>query len=167
MICKKYINNFEILKFLFVIISLSISACSYFGAEYQDIDRVRELLRQGEESQEKLQIEANFDSLQRFIFKPKCSGCHNPDSEDKDAREYPMQTYSHITFYVVPGDPENSDLYILVQPDHKKRMPPRKSSLEELSQIERDKIYEWIKKGALEKSNPHLESDPSISFDLD
>ena len=49
---------------------------------------------------------------------------------------------------VVPGDPDNSYLVILVSPGARKPMPPPESGMSPLSPDELNVLKEWIKNGA-------------------
>lgn len=96
------------------------------------------------------QVEPNFLSIQRNIIQAKCLGCHTAGG---DAELVPLETLEDLTLnpviaVVIPGDPENSPLMKVLQPDAEKRMPPRSSSITPLTTEQIAAIREWIQTGA-------------------
>ncbi len=64
-----------------------------------------------------------------------------------------METYEDLInteFFasVIPGDSLNSPLYKVIQPDARRRMPPRSSGLAPVTFEEADAIRLWIDSGA-------------------
>jgi hypothetical protein len=95
-------------------------------------------------------VEPTFTSIQQNILIPKCISCHSPGGS---ADLVPMETYEDLInseFFasVIPGDSLNSPLYKVIQPDARRRMPPRSSGLAPVTFEEADAIRLWIDSGA-------------------
>jgi hypothetical protein len=69
------------------------------------------------------------------------SGCHDATTHAEGVRLY---DYAHISNYVTPGSPNNSELYAVLFDG----MPPSGP----LSAAERNQIYTWIMQGGLNNS---------------
>ncbi len=95
-------------------------------------------------------VEPTFTSIQQNILLPKCISCHSPGGS---AELVPMETYEELInseFFasVIPGDSLNSPLYNVIQPDARRRMPPRSSGIAPVTFEEADTIRLWIDSGA-------------------
>jgi hypothetical protein len=106
------------------------------------------------------QVSYNYDI--RPILSDKCFNCHGPDANKREAglrldigaeafkalQEHPSK---HA---IVPGKPEQSELYLrITSKDTGLQMPSIKSRLPRLTQHETDLIKKWIEQGA--KYEPH------------
>ena len=95
-------------------------------------------------------IEPSFSSIQQNVLLPKCISCH---SSGGSAELVPLETYedllnSEFFAVVVPGDSLNSPLYKVIQPNARRRMPPRSSGIAPVTIEEADAIRLWIDSGA-------------------
>ncbi len=95
-------------------------------------------------------VEPTFISIQENVLIPKCISCHSPGGS---AELVPLETYedllnSDFFISVIPGDPFNSPLYKVIQPDARRRMPPRSSGVPAVTLEEADSIRLWIEAGA-------------------
>jgi hypothetical protein len=90
----------------------------------------------------------DFNSQIRPILSDRCYTCHGPNSESRQAdlrldREEAAKKYA-----VVPGKPDQSELYLRISsPDDDVRMPPADSKLR-LTDDEVTRIRKWIRQGA-------------------
>jgi mono/diheme cytochrome c family protein/uncharacterized membrane protein len=83
------------------------------------------------------------------IFERSCAGCHDSARLSK-----PKGGFGHVLDlprlatekeFVIPGNPEKSDLYlVLTDPDPDTVMPPPKSDAPKLSDEEKEAVREWI-----------------------
>jgi len=93
-------------------------------------------------------LEPKFVSIHDLVFAKKCMHCHNPAGTAKDV---PLDTMQDLLTspvdLVLPGDPDNSYLTIVISPGARQPMPPRSTGLT-LSTDEINTIKEWIKNGA-------------------
>lgn len=96
-------------------------------------------------------LEPKFVSIKENIFQSKCLACHSPTGEGK---RIPLNTPEDLIDspleLVIPGNSEESGLYIAVYREDSKRMPPPNSGLSPLSQEEMEIIRQWIDNGAKE-----------------
>jgi len=77
-----------------------------------------------------------------------CLDCHNPDSEQRKAkRKYPdaLDLTATVEEWVVPGDPLDSDLYLMLEDGE---MPPEDSDVPPLTLEELQVYRDWIAAGA-------------------
>jgi len=93
-------------------------------------------------------VAPTWEAIYEKIFAPKCIRCH---AEGEKAGDYPLQDKAFVSdpanLLVVPGDYENSEIYMSITRQDKRRMPPPKTGLTLTSQeIEAIKI--WILNGA-------------------
>lgn len=77
-----------------------------------------------------------YQTLSVSVFSPNCLACHGPGPRD-------LSTYGAVMRFVVPGKPDLSPLYTLVE-SH--RMPPGKP----LNDDRIEEIRSWIADGASE-----------------
>ena len=99
-----------------------------------------------------------FSSIRQKVFEPKCLVCHSPGSDSPKAAKIPVDTLEALTAspesgdeddtLVVPGKPDKSYLLVLINPDTRKRMPPRKSAVAPVTPEELSVIRTWIAEGA-------------------
>ncbi len=110
-----------------------------------------DLPKDGGASPEIPPLSATFESIRDRIFVPRCLVCHHPGGE---APRVPLATREDLLNspldLVVPGSPEESGLYIVVQPGARKLMPPKKSHITPLNEREIASIREWIAAGAVQ-----------------
>lgn len=99
-------------------------------------------------------VSYNFDI--RPILSDKCSACHGPDANKREAglrlddsvsvfkalKEHPN------AYALVPGKPELSEVFLRISTDDTTKMMPPKASHLKLSAREIDLIEKWIKQGA-------------------
>jgi hypothetical protein len=90
---------------------------------------------------------ASYENLRTAVFQSKCVSCHNSThgAGNVDLSDYKkIVDQSVFPPLVIPGNPEASSLYQVVESGKMpKRGPP-------LSSAEVQAIYDWIKKGAPE-----------------
>lgn len=93
-------------------------------------------------------LEPKFASIKKLIFGPKCISCHSVGGK---AEKIPLETADDLINspreLVIPGNAEESGLYLSVFRDDDKRMPPPEVA-NKLSDKEISIIVEWIQKGA-------------------
>lgn len=93
-------------------------------------------------------LEPKFSSIHDQVFAKKCLLCHNGAGSAKDV---PLDTAQDLLTspddLVLPGDPDNSYLAIVISPGARRPMPPPRSGLT-LTNDEVNVIKEWIKNGA-------------------
>lgn len=91
-----------------------------------------------------------FSSIKSHILVPKCLNCHSPGGQ---AARIPMSTLKELLEspleLVIPGNPEESSVVIVIEKQDSKRMPPPESG-DPLSSQEIQIIKEWIQNGAKE-----------------
>jgi mono/diheme cytochrome c family protein len=86
----------------------------------------------------------------RAVFKAKCAGCHGPDLPKPQGRfgyVLDLQRLAGDREKVVPGRPEESELWALVEHDE---MPPPDSPHGPLTLAQKEAIRAWIADGAPE-----------------
>jgi uncharacterized membrane protein len=109
-----------------------------------------------EDDPKEIILEPKFDSIKEAIFKPKCLSCH---SSSGSASLVPLDSISDltdpVTGIVIPGNSDDSQLFKSIQPNARRRMPPRRSrdrsdqnEVPPLSKEEIKIIEDWIKNGA-------------------
>ena len=84
------------------------------------------------------------------LLEERCASCHSPESDEPKARKkWPNARDLGATAgdpeLVIPGDPEESELYLAVDFDD---MPPPDSDSAPLAASEKELIAEWIRGGA-------------------
>jgi hypothetical protein len=90
----------------------------------------------------------------RPLLSDRCFACHGPDGNRREAElRLDTEEGAHAAA-VVPGDPENSEIWLrITSEDPVERMPPSDSKKPPLSPVERELIRQWIDAGA--KYEPH------------
>jgi len=110
---------------------------------------------------EKFPAHVDFNIHIRPILSDRCFKCHGPDSKQRKANlrlDIPDSAYAALKespgmFAIVPGKPEQSEVYHrIISEDTAERMPPPSSNVS-LSEYEIKLITKWIKQGAEYK--PH------------
>lgn len=94
-------------------------------------------------------LEAKFESIKSHIFSVKCMSCHAPGgtaarvslATKEDLINSPLEI-------VIPGNPEESGLILVLQEGARKKMPPPESGISPVKAEEIKIIEEWIKNGA-------------------
>jgi uncharacterized membrane protein len=93
------------------------------------------------------------------IFEAKCLDCHGPElprPKGKFGHVLDLKRVAENPEYVVRGDPENSDLYIMVRDDE---MPGEDASVPPLTPAEKEAVRRWVEIGAPHEL-PGAEKDP-------
>jgi hypothetical protein len=110
---------------------------------------------------EKFPAHVDFNIHIRPILSDRCFKCHGPDSRQRKANlrlDIPDSAYAALKespgmFAIVPGKPDQSEVYHrIISEDTAERMPPPSSNVS-LSEYEIKLITKWIKQGAEYK--PH------------
>jgi WD40 repeat protein len=97
------------------------------------------------------QAEVSFMKEIAPILQQRCTGCHGAK---KSEGNYRLHTFEYLQQAVTPGNPDESDLYLLsIDSDPEFRMPQEDDPL---SNIETNLIRQWIEQGALfDGENPN------------
>lgn len=94
-------------------------------------------------------LEPKFESIRSLVLEKKCTICHKPGGK---AQNIPLLTKEDLLDspldIVIPGNPEESTLMIVLQEGARKFMPPKQSGISPLTPEQRDNIATWITKGA-------------------
>lgn len=94
-------------------------------------------------------IQPTFASIKKKVLDMKCISCHGPGGE---AARIPLVTKEDLINspqeIVIPGNPDDSGLTIVVEPGARKFMPPEDSGFTPLTEEERNAIRKWIENGA-------------------
>lgn len=94
-------------------------------------------------------IQPTFNSIKKKVLDMKCISCHGPGGE---AARMPLITKEDLLNspqeIVIPGNPDDSGLTIVVEPGARKFMPPEDSGITPLTEEERNAIRIWIENGA-------------------
>ena len=93
-------------------------------------------------------LEANWESLSKKVFFPKCVSCHNPSGQAKFLDLSNRQSFFDNRVELLNNfeDPEQS--YLLeVMNDFVEPMPPFGSGFDSVTQEEKETIKEWIELG--------------------
>lgn len=95
------------------------------------------------------QLAPNFNSIYSKIIVPKCVACHREGGEaPRVSLNSAAEMIDSPLEIVLPENPDESGLMIVVQPDANKKMPPEKSGIKRLTPEEISTISEWIAQGA-------------------
>lgn len=104
---------------------------------------------QGTPDPEPTTIEPTYPSIKKHVLDMKCISCHKAGGA---AASIPMVTKEDLTQssleLVVPGDPDDSGIMIVLQPGARKFMPPIDSGISPLTEEEKNAIKVWIENGA-------------------
>jgi uncharacterized membrane protein len=94
-------------------------------------------------------LEPTFKSLRENLIEPKCIECHSAGGE---AELTPLATREDLVDspleIVIPGNPDDSALMIVLRPGARKPMPPPDSGVAPVSEEDLKVIEEWIRSGA-------------------
>ncbi len=94
-------------------------------------------------------IEPTYPSIRKHVLEMKCISCHTPG---ESAGRIPLVTKQDLLDspldLVVPGEPEESGLTIVLEPGARKFMPPRDSGISPVTEEEKNAIRIWIQNGA-------------------
>jgi hypothetical protein len=94
------------------------------------------------------QVKPTYDSIRQAIFVPRCVQCHDAGKEAEDVRLIPYELLmSSPRELVLPGNADESRLWVSVNRKDKKRMPPPGEG-DPLSDEELIAIRTWIDQGA-------------------
>lgn len=107
----------------------------------------------------------------RPILSDKCFTCHGPDAANRKTKlRFDTESGAKIELAkgrlaIVPGHPEQSEMYRRITTDHKiQRMPPAYMGGEKLAGREIDLIRRWIEQGA--QWQPHWSFLPPVKKPL-
>lgn len=110
---------------------------------------------------ESLPAVVDFNIHIRPILSDRCFKCHGPDANKRKASlrldvadsAYAALKESPGFHAIVPGDPDNSQMFLRISStDTSEQMPPPSSNLK-ITQFEIDLIKRWIKQGAVYKTH--------------
>jgi hypothetical protein len=113
------------------------------------------------QNNESLPSVVDFNIHIRPILSDRCFKCHGPDANKRKASlrldiadsAYAALKESPGFHAIVPGDPENSQMFLRISStDTSEQMPPPSSNLK-LTQTEIELIKKWIKQGAVYKTH--------------
>ena len=94
-------------------------------------------------------LKQTFDSIKAFVLDRKCISCH---SAGGSVARIPLVTKDDLLNssldIVVPGNPDDSGLSIVLEEGARKFMPPKKSGFTPVSEAEKEVIRQWILAGA-------------------
>lgn len=94
-------------------------------------------------------IQPTYASIKKKVLDMKCISCHSPGGA---AARIPLVTKDDLINspqeIVIPGNPDDSGLTIVVEPGARKFMPPEDSGITPLTEEERNAIRIWIENGA-------------------
>lgn len=95
------------------------------------------------------QLEPNFESIKRHVLNRKCLACHTPGAS---VERIPLVTKEDLLEsnldIVVPGNPDDSGLIIVLEEGARKFMPPKTSGFTSVTPEEKAIIRQWIESGA-------------------
>lgn len=96
-----------------------------------------------------IEIKPTYASIRKYILDKKCVGCHTPG---ETAGRFPLVTREDLMNpdfeYVIPENPDDSGIMIVLQPNARKPMPPKDSGITPLTEEEINAIKVWIQEGA-------------------
>lgn len=99
-----------------------------------------------------LEMPLTYETLTTQVLQPRCLHCHNPDSEDPDAKDIALFPFKDLVAQknMVATDAAHSKLYkYVVRTDDSRMPPPEDGAPLDADQIEF--INRWINAGAPEK----------------
>lgn len=111
------------------------------------------------------QTKVDFMTEVKPIIEATCIGCHGAKDDKGGYRMHTKAEAFAEDFYIVPGNAEDSDVYILTTlgEEDDDVMPPKKSGVLTLSQQET--LKNWINQGAEWPEDLVLEQKPRIKFE--
>ena len=99
----------------------------------------------------------------REIFDAKCKQCHGPElprPKGKFGYVLDLKRMADNPEYVVRGDPDKSDLYVMIRDDE---MPGEDADVPALSMDEKDIVKRWVEMGAPADPTVVAEKEPPAS----
>ncbi|MBY0518139.1 MAG: c-type cytochrome [Bacteriovoracaceae bacterium] len=94
-------------------------------------------------------IEPTYSSIKKNVLELKCISCHKTGEQ---AGRIPLVTKEDLLNspydLVVPGDPDESGIMIVLEPGARKFMPPKDSGISPITEEEKNAIKVWIQNGA-------------------
>lgn len=94
-------------------------------------------------------VEPTYPSIRKNVLEMKCISCHKPG---ETAGRIPLVTKEDLLNspldLVVPGDPDESGIMIVLEQGARKFMPPKDSGITPLTEEEKNAIKVWIQNGA-------------------
>lgn len=99
----------------------------------------------------------------RDIFERKCLDCHGPElprPKGKFGHVLDLKRVADNPEYVLRGDPDKSDIYIMVRDDE---MPGEDASVPPLTSAEKETVRRWIEIGAPHELPGAEKEQPAIS----
>jgi uncharacterized membrane protein len=99
----------------------------------------------------------------RDIFERKCLDCHGPElprPKGKFGHVLDLKRVAENPEYVVRGDPEKSDIYVMVRDDE---MPGEDASVPPLTPAEKETVRRWVEIGAPHELPGAEKEQPAVS----
>jgi uncharacterized membrane protein len=99
----------------------------------------------------------------RDIFERKCLDCHGPElprPKGKFGHVLDLKRVAENPDYVVRGDPEKSDIYVMVRDDE---MPGEDASVPPLTPAEKETVRRWVEIGAPHELPGAEKEQPAVS----
>lgn len=95
-----------------------------------------------------IELEANWESLSKRVFFPKCVQCHNPNGQASFLDLSTRQKFFEQRDYLLNNFEDVEQSYLIeILRDPEEPMPPEWSDLDRLSEKEIEVIIQWIKNG--------------------
>lgn len=95
-------------------------------------------------------LKPEFNSIKKNIFEVKCMSCHTHGGEaEKISLETRDDLVNSPREIVIPGNAEESGLFLVLQKDAIKKMPPPDSDIEPVDDESVKVIKDWINGGGL------------------
>lgn len=96
-------------------------------------------------------LEPKFASIEKLILKQKCLSCHGPGGNAaRVSLASPQEMIDSPLEILLPGNPEESGLILVLLETARKRMPPRDSQFSAVKPEEIQVISDWIRNGAID-----------------
>lgn len=96
-----------------------------------------------------IEVKPTYASIRKYVLDKKCVACHAPG---ETAGRFPLVTRDDLMNpdfeYVIPENPDDSGIMIVLQPNARKPMPPKDSGITPLTEEEINAIKVWIQEGA-------------------
>jgi uncharacterized membrane protein len=103
----------------------------------------------GEVAPEIAKLEPTFTSIKSKILTPRCLSCHRAGGAARDiSLTSPQAMIDSPLEIVIPENPEESGIMIVIQEGARKKMPPLESDFQPLNDAEIQVLSEWIARGA-------------------
>lgn len=95
-------------------------------------------------------LDATYESIRQNIFERKCQSCHNPGEEGGRVLLDLDSLLNSPRELVLPGNAEESGLFLALIREDDKRMPPAEDGYASLSSEEIEVVRRWIDNGAID-----------------